>query len=73
MYQTDVFRILSLNAWNAWWLLQEAAGGVFLADDTAVLGPLGPRHLGYLPRRCCRWWWSPRSSERLERRSSSWG
>ena len=27
MYQTDVFRILSLNAWNAWWLLQEAAGG----------------------------------------------
>ena len=48
MYQTDVFRILSLNAWNAWWLLQEAAGGHFLADDTAVLGPLTPRHLGYL-------------------------
>ena len=48
MYQTDVFRILSLNAWNAWWLLQEAAGGHFLADDTAVLGPLAPRHLGYL-------------------------
>ena len=48
MYQTDVFRILSLNAWNAWWLLQEAAGGHFLADDTIVLGPLAPRHLGYL-------------------------
>jgi hypothetical protein len=48
MYQTDVFRILSLNAWNAWWLLQEAAGGHFLADDTAVLGPLTPRHLGYV-------------------------
>jgi dolichyl-phosphate-mannose-protein mannosyltransferase len=48
MYQTEVFRILSLNAWNAWWLLQEAAGGHFLADDTAVLGPLAPRHLGYL-------------------------
>jgi Gpi18-like mannosyltransferase len=47
MYQTDVFRILSLNAWNAWWLLQEAAGGVFLADDTTVLGPVTPRHLGY--------------------------
>ena len=46
MYQADVFRILSLNAWNAWWLLQEAAGGHFLADDTAVLGPLAPRHLG---------------------------
>ena len=48
MYQADVFRILSLNAWNAWWLLQEAAGGHFLADDTALLGPLAPRHLGYL-------------------------
>jgi hypothetical protein len=48
MYQTDVFRILSLNAWNAWWLLQEAAGGHFLADDTAVLGPLAPRHLGLI-------------------------
>ena len=48
MYQTDVFRTLSLNAWNIWWLLQEAAGGHFLADDTAVLGSLGPRQLGYL-------------------------
>ena len=48
MYQTEVFRILSLNAWNAWWLLQEAAGGVFLADDTVVLGPLTPRHLGLI-------------------------
>jgi hypothetical protein len=48
MYQTDVFRILSLNAWNAWWLVQEAAGGHFLADDTAVLGPLAPRHLGLI-------------------------
>ena len=47
-YQTDVFRILSLNAWNAWWLLQEAAGGHFLADDTGVLGPLAPRHLGLI-------------------------
>ena len=26
MYQTEIFRILSLRAWNAWWLLQEAAG-----------------------------------------------
>ena len=48
MYQADVFRILSLNAWNAWWLLQEAAGGHFLADDTAVLGSLAPRHLGLI-------------------------
>jgi hypothetical protein len=48
MYQADVFRILSLNAWNAWWLLQEAAGGHFLADDAAVLGPLAPRHLGLI-------------------------
>ncbi len=48
MYQTDVFRILSLNAWNAWWLLQEAAGGHFLADDTLILGALTPRHFGYV-------------------------
>ena len=47
-YQSDVFGILSLRAWNAWWLLQEAvAGGRFIADDAAILGPLTLRHVGY--------------------------
>ncbi len=48
-YQGEIFNVLSLRAWNAWWLLQEAlVGGRFLADDVAVLGPLTLRHFGYL-------------------------
>jgi hypothetical protein len=48
-YQGEIFNVLSLRAWNAWWLLQEAiAGGRFLADDVAILGPLTLRHFGYL-------------------------
>ncbi|MBA3236543.1 MAG: hypothetical protein H0T59_11245 [Chloroflexi bacterium] len=49
VYQDDIFAILSLRAWNSWWLVQEAAvGGSFIADDVAVLGPLTLRHVGYL-------------------------
>ena len=48
VYQNDIFNVLSLRAWNVWWLVQEAlVGGRFLADDVAVLGPLTLRHLGY--------------------------
>ncbi len=48
-YQGDIFAILSLRAWNAWWLVQEAAaGGNFIADDVAFLGPLTLRHVGYV-------------------------
>ena len=48
-YQGDIFAILSLRAWNAWWLVQEAfAGGSFVSDQTAVVGPLTLRHVGYL-------------------------
>ncbi len=37
------------RAWNAWWLLQEAAnGGEFIADDVAFLGPFTLRHVGYV-------------------------
>lgn len=47
-YQNEIFNILSLRAWNAWWLVQEAAaGGEFIADDTPILGPLTLRHVGY--------------------------
>ena len=46
-YQNDVFSVLSLRAWNPWWLVQElGAGGGFVADSTAVLGPLTLRHVG---------------------------
>jgi Gpi18-like mannosyltransferase len=47
-YQGDIFNFLSLRAWNAWWLVQEAvAGGGFIKDDPAVLGPLTLRQIGY--------------------------
>jgi len=47
-YQDGVFAVLSLRAWNAWWLVQEpTTGGAFLADTGRVLGPLTPRMLGY--------------------------
>ena len=47
-YQDGVFAVLSLRAWNAWWLIQEpATGGDFLADTGRILGPLTPRLFGY--------------------------
>ena len=46
-YQGTIFNILSLRAWNAWWLLQTAAGGAFIADDVAFLGPVSLRIVGY--------------------------
>lgn len=47
-YQGEIFNVLSLRAWNAWWLLQEtAAGGDFIADDIAIAGPITLRHLGF--------------------------
>ena len=47
-YQADIFNILSLRAWNVWWLVQvAAAGGEFIADDSAFLGPVTLRHVGY--------------------------
>lgn len=48
-YQTGIFAILSLRAWNAWWILQSVvAGNDFATDGGAILGPLSPRILGYL-------------------------
>ncbi len=47
-YQGDIFAILSLRAWNAWWLVQELfAGGSFVSDQGAILGPITLRHVGY--------------------------
>jgi Gpi18-like mannosyltransferase len=48
-YSSGVFAILSLRAWNPWWLVQEiAAHGDFIRDDVAFAGPLTLRHVGYL-------------------------
>ena len=47
-YQNDVLAVLSLRAWNMWWLVQEAAaGGAFISDQGKVLGPITLRHVGY--------------------------
>lgn len=47
-YQGDIFNFLSLRAWNVWWLVQElAAGGGFIRDDAAALGPLTLRTISY--------------------------
>ena len=48
-YQNEIFNVLSLRAWNPWWILQVvAAGGAFIRDDVAIIGPLTLRHVGYL-------------------------
>jgi hypothetical protein len=52
-YQGDIFAILSLRAWNLWWLVQEAfAGGSFVSDQSAILGPITLRHVGYVLALC---------------------
>ena len=46
-YQGDVFAILSLRAWNLWWLLQVAIGGAnFVLDSNPIIGPVTLRHVG---------------------------
>lgn len=50
-YQGEVFSVISLRAWNVWWLIQALlvpAGAGFVADDVAFLGPITLRHLGFL-------------------------
>ena len=46
-YQNGEYPVLSVRAWNPWWLLQGAvAEGSFVLDTTPMLGPLTPRHVG---------------------------
>jgi hypothetical protein len=46
-YQNGQYPILSVRAWNPWWLVQVAFGGDrFVLDSTPLLGPITPRHLG---------------------------
>jgi Gpi18-like mannosyltransferase len=47
-YQDGVFAVMSLRAWNPWWILQSAAAGdAFLPDNVPILGPLTARMIGY--------------------------
>jgi Gpi18-like mannosyltransferase len=48
-YQGDIFAILSLRAWNLWWLVQGLGGdGSFVSDQVAVVGPITLRHIGFV-------------------------
>jgi Gpi18-like mannosyltransferase len=48
-HQGQIFAILSLRAWNPWWIFQTiVAGDAFLSDGGALIGPISPRILGYL-------------------------
>ena len=45
--QDGSYNVLSLRAWNPWWLLQGAlAGSDFVLDGNALVGPVTFRHLG---------------------------
>jgi Gpi18-like mannosyltransferase len=46
-HQNDTFNVLSLRAWNPWWLVQgQLIQDAFVADGNAILGPLTFRHVG---------------------------
>jgi dolichyl-phosphate-mannose-protein mannosyltransferase len=44
---TSQFSVLSLRAWNPWWMLQElGGGGQLVADNVPIVGPVTLRWLG---------------------------
>lgn len=44
---TAQFAVLSLRAWNPWWILQDLAGsGQLIADDVSIVGPVTLRWVG---------------------------
>jgi len=46
--QGDVFSILSLRAWNLWWLVQEIGNeGQFASDRVSLIGPITFRIVGF--------------------------
>ena len=48
-YQGEVFSVLSLQAWNPWWLVQEAFGqNQFISDAVPIAGPVTLRLFGYV-------------------------
>jgi Gpi18-like mannosyltransferase len=49
LHQDDLFSVLSLRAWNPWWIFQTAVGGgQFVSDQSAILGPITLRHIGFV-------------------------
>ena len=47
-YQDARYAVLSLNAWNLWWLVQELfAGGRLVSDSSSLAGPITFRLAGY--------------------------
>jgi hypothetical protein len=47
-YQGERFAVLSIWAWNIWWLVEVvAAGGEFVTDNAPIVGPLSLRHVGF--------------------------
>jgi len=46
-YQNAIFPVLSLHAWNIWWLTEIAAVGSFAGDQIKVIGPITLRHVGF--------------------------
>jgi Gpi18-like mannosyltransferase len=48
-YQNEIFNVLSVRAWNPWWLFQTAyGGGDFIADSAAIAGPITLRIVGFI-------------------------
>jgi len=48
-YQDEVFNVLSLRAWNPWWIVQVvAANGEFIVDGVPIIGPISFRTVGLL-------------------------
>jgi Gpi18-like mannosyltransferase len=47
-YQNDIFSVMSLRAWNFWWIVQQyGGGGEFVSDRVSIIGPLSFRLLGF--------------------------
>ena len=48
-YQNDIFSVMSLRAWNFWWIVQQYAGGdEFVSDRVSIIGPISFRVLGFV-------------------------
>jgi Gpi18-like mannosyltransferase len=48
-YQNDIFSVMSLRAWNFWWIVQDfAANDEFVTDRVSIVGPVTFRTLGFL-------------------------